>query len=252
VLLARYLPGAQFAQQYIRWKVCPKAQITQASELSVLTGEMNATVQPLAARQGSRARASVGEAYFRCGNAAGYTMSNTLLLASVSGFAPQLWVVYQLGGAVADDPAQAGFAAYVLHTLLETLRMNPQWEARQAKLTQDATRMQQAMSESIAQHARQRASAASAGGWNHPNEGRLPTDLRKKWAGEDRSRQAFQDATMGTKWAHTPWGENVRVDNSSQYHWIDHSKNVVAGPSNGEPPIGSQGQYTRLEDGWQQ
>ena len=57
---------------------------------------------------------------------------------------------------------------------------------------------------------------------------------------------------MGQHWEHNPTtGENVRVDNSSQYYWMDHSKNVVAGSPDGTPPTGSQGQYTRLEKGWQ-
>lgn len=256
VLLARYLTGTQFAQQYIRWKLCNEAQITQAADLRFATGEINASIQAIAARQASRAQASVGEAYFRCGGAVGYTMATTLWVAPASGVGAQLWVVYQLSGVVVNDPAQAGFAAYVLHTMLETFRMNSQWEGRQAQLTQDVTgavtQMQQAMAQGIAQHAQRQASAASAGGLNHPNDGRLPTDLRKKWAGEDRLSQARQDATMGQKWMHTPWGENVRVDNSISNWWTDHSKNAVPGPSNGDPPPGCRGQCTKLEPGWQQ
>ena len=57
---------------------------------------------------------------------------------------------------------------------------------------------------------------------------------------------------MGQHWEHNPTtGENVRVSNSSSYYWMDHSKNVVAGSADGNPPTGSQGQYTRLEKGWQ-
>jgi len=256
VLLARYQTGEQFARQYIGQKLCPRAQITQSAPIPSVSQEMNARIQPMAARQGAAAQANAGEAYFHCGDAVGYTFANTLLLAAAGGRGAQIWAVYQLGSVLVADPAQAPFAAYVLHTMMETLAVNPQWEARQAKLTDDVnasvTQMQKAMAQSIARHAQQQASSASAGGFNHPNNTRLPTDLRAKWAGEDVSRQKFSDATMGQHWEHNPTtGENVRVDNSSQYYWMDHSKNVVAGPADGNPPAGSQGQYTRLEKGWQ-
>ena len=256
VLLARYLTGEQFARQYIGQKLCPRAQITQSAPLPAVSQELNARIQPIGARQGTAVRANVGEAYFRCGDAVGYTFANTLLLAPAAGGGVQIWAVYQLGSVVVSEPAQAAFGAYVLHTMMETFALDPQWEARQAKLTQDVTgsvtQMQKAMAQSIAQHAQRQATTASAGGFNHPNDARLPTDLRAKWAREDVSRQKFSDATLGYHWEHNPTtGENVRVDNSNSYYWMDHSKNVVAGPSDGNPPSGSQGQFMRLDKGWQ-
>lgn len=255
VLLARYLTGEQFARQYIGQKLCSRAQITQSAPVPSVTQELNARIRPIGARQGAAVQANAGEAYFRCGDSVGYTFAITLWMAPAVGPGAQLWVVHQLGSVI-SDPAQAAFGAYVLHTMMETFAVNPKWEARQAKLTQDVTasvtQMQKAMAQSIAQHAQRQASSASAGGFNHPNDGRLPTDLRAKWAREDVSRQKFSDATMGQHWEHNPTtGENVRVDNSNQYYWMDHSKNVVAGPPDGNPPTGSQGQYTRLEKGWQ-
>ena len=256
ILLARYQTGEQFARQYIGQKLCSRAQITQSGPVPSVSQEMNARIQPMATSQGVAAQVNVGEAYFRCGDAVGYTFANTLLLGAAAGGGAQIWAVYQLGSVLASDPAQAPFGAYVLHTMMETFALNPQWEARQAKLTQDVTgsvtQMQKAMAQSIAQHAQQQASSASAGGFNHPNNTRLPTDLRAKWAREDVSRQKFSDAIMGQHWEHNPTtGENVRVSNSSSYYWMDHSKNVVAGSADGNPPTGSQGQYTRLEKGWQ-
>ena len=118
-------------------------------------------------------------------------------------------------------------------------------------VTGAVTRMQHAMAQNIAQYGQRQASAASAGGFNHPNSGQLPTDLRKKWAGEDVSRQKFSDATMGQKWMHSSSGANVRVDSSSANWFRDYSGNVVRGPEGGGPPPGSQGQYEKLQPGWQ-
>jgi len=255
ILLARYQTGEQFARQYVKQNLCPNGQVTQSGPIVDATREMNSKLQPLAQQQGAAAQANVGEAYFNCGRGVGYTIANTILLGAARGMGAQLWFVHQLGSVIVSDPAQARFGAYVLHTMMETFALNPQWEARQAKTTQQVTasvtQMQQAMAQSIAQHAQRQASAASAGGFNHPNDTRLPTDLRAKWAREDVSRQKFSDATMGQKWMHnSATGENYRVDNSAQYQWVDHSRNVVNGPSDGSPPPGSHGEYTRLDPGW--
>jgi hypothetical protein len=256
VLLARYQTGAQFAQQYIREKLCRQAAITDTSDLRDATAQMNTLIQPFAVQQRSVAQANVGESAFRCGASAGYVMANTFYARPAAGPGATMWFVYQMGGYQVSDPQQAGLAYYVLNTMLETLKLNPEWEAQESRKVQDVTgtvtKMQQAMSQSIAQYGQRQASAASAGGFNHPNSGELPTDLRKKWASEDASSQKFSDATLGQTWVHSSTGANVRVDNSATNWWRDYSGNVVSGPESGGPPPGSQGQYEKLQSGWQQ
>jgi hypothetical protein len=216
---------------------------------------MNATIRPFAARQNTASQASIGEATFRCGNSIGYVMANTVYAKPAAGPGGVLWFVFQLGGFEVSDPQQAGLAFYVLNTMIETFQPNPQWKARMAQELQDVTgavtQQQHAMAQSIAQYGQRQASAASAGGFNHPNSGQLPTDLRKKWASEDVSRQKFSDATMGQKWMHSSSGANVRVDSSSTNWYRDYSGNVVRGPEGGGPPPGSQGRYEKLQAGWQ-
>lgn len=254
VLLARYLSGAQFAQQYIGSKLCRNPQITQVLDLTHASEQMNARIYPIAAQQGKSVRANVGEARFRCGNILGYTIANTVLAGEASGFGAQTWHVYQLGGFVVSDPAQEGFAWYVLNTMLETFRMDPSWEARFARQIQDVLgvvmQTQRVMAQSIARYAQRQACAASAGGLNHPNSGMLPTDLRKKWAIEARISQERSDATMGQKWWSSPTAGNVRLSNSFAHPWMNNNHHIVEGPSNGEPPLGSHGQYHKLEPGW--
>lgn len=256
VTVARYRTGSQFAQDYIRERLCRQPAIADATEIQDATARMNAVVQPYGARQGTYAQASVGEASFRCGNSSGYVMANTFFARAAMGPSVVMWFVYQMGGYQTSDPEQAGLAYYVFNTMLETYKVNPQWEARfnqEVQAVSGAVGQQQAaMARSIAEYGQRQASAASAGGFNHPNSGQLPTDLRKKWASEDASRQKFSDATMGQKWMHSSTGENVRVDNSSTNWWRDYSGNVVRGPESGGPPAGSQGQWQQLQPGWQQ
>jgi hypothetical protein len=255
VLLSRYLTGTQFAQQYIRERLCRQSVITDISDLRDATARMNAMIQPYAMQTRSMSQANVGEATFRCGSSVGYVMANTFYIRPAVGPGTTMWFVYYLGGYQVSDPQQAGLAYYVLNTMIESFKLNPQWEARNERDVQDVTgavtRMQSEMAQSIAQYGQRQAAAASAGGFNHPNSGELPTDLRKKWASEDSSRQKYSDATMGQTWVHSSSGANVRVDNSSSNWWRDKSGNVVRGPESGGPPPGSQGQYERLLPGWQ-
>jgi hypothetical protein len=254
ILLARYQTGAQFAQQYAR-KLCPNGRITGASELANASRDMNARIAPIAAQWNTSARASIGECYFECAGGVGYVFADTLLAGPPSGYGVRMWFVYQLAAVLTSDPAQASFAAYVLHTALETLAVNPRWEeANQRQVQQvtgSVTKLQRAMAQSIAEYGARQGASASAGGFNHPNDARLPVDLRRKWAGEDRVRQQGSDAIMGQKWMHAPDGTNVRVDSSHSNYWRDYSGNVVAGPESGGPPPGSQGQYQKLSPGWQ-
>ena len=255
VLLARYETGTQFAQQYVRAKLCRQPMITDASDLRDATAQMNAVLRSYAAPAGVMALSNVGEVTFRCGSSEGYVLANTFYSRPAAGPGSTSWSVYQLGGYQVSDPQQSGLGYYVLNTLIETLKFNPQWEARVAREVQGVTasvkQMQNAMAQSIAKYGQRQAAAASAGGFNHPNSGQLPTDLRKKWAIEDASRQKYSDATMGQTWVHSSTGANVRVDNSSTNWWRDNSGNVVRGPESGGPPPGSQGQYEKLQPGWQ-
>jgi hypothetical protein len=254
ILLARFQTGSQFGQQYVRSKLCSDARITSASDLAKASEDMNRRIAPMAAQWRASARASAGEVYYECRGGAGYVFVDTLLIGPRSGPGAYLWVVYQLAAVFTSDPAQAPYGAYVLHTALETLAMNPRWEEanqRQTdRVTQSVTAMQRAMAQSIAERGARQAASASAGGFNHPNDGRLPVDLRKKWAGEDVINQKRSDATLGQRWMHAPDGTNVRVDNSYSNYWRDNSGRVVPGPESGGPPPGSQGQYQQLSPGW--
>jgi len=253
VQIARYLTGAQFSQQYIQAKMCRQPMITDSGELRGPSQEMTAIVQQYGARVGAISQAHVGEASFRCGGSNGYVFANTAFVRIPSSGA-NIWFVYQLTGYQVSDPQQSGFAYYVMNTLLETLKMNPQWEAQFAQqanqVNGNVLQQQQQMAQSIAQYGARQASQASAGGLNHPNSGNLPTDLRKKWASEDKSRQADSDARLGSTWVHSSSGTNVRVDNSASNWWRDSSGNVVAGPGSGAPPSNG-GQWEHLTPGWQ-
>ncbi len=244
ILIEQYRTGVQFAQEYIGWKLCRQPQITEARPLPDQTNEMNARIVPIGRSQGAAAYATVGEAAFRCGNALGYTYATTLFAGPATGGGLQVWAVYKLAGFLVTNPAQAVVADYALDAMLGSFAMDPQWEARVMREANDATgtvtRMQQAMGQTIAQHASQ----AAAGGLNHPNPG-VPWSLQDKWKHEAGPRQAFSNATLGTKsMCDASWGCRP-VDTAHSNYFINNEGRVAPGSESGAPPDNS-GQWRQM------
>lgn len=259
VVISRFLSGSQYAQHFIRSKACRQAVITDASELRELTMEMNSTLQAYSSQRfGAQfaSQASAGDAMYRCGGGAGYVLATTLWIRAATGQAASAgaaWWVWRMGGYQVSDPGQSGLAYYVLNTMLETLKFEPEWSARNEQnvdaTAKAAMRAQDDLAKKASEFSKSQASAAAAGGLNHPNNVQLPQDLRKKWATEYNSLQRRGDATMGETWVHTSTGKNVRVSNSSSNWWTNNAGDVVSGPESGSPPPG--GGWQKMQAGWQ-
>jgi hypothetical protein len=244
-LIGRYLTGAQFAQGYPAWKLCRRPQIIQSGILRRETETVNAQVAQYGRSMATAAMASVGEAIFRCGDGEGFVMATTLLARPASGAGVSMWFVYQLAGFVTRDPAQAYFAKYVLSSMLASLKMNREWEARAAQAAGEHAnaimQMSNAVTQSAIQHARQQAAQGSAGGWNHPNIGGVPKITR-----DPGVEQRRDTANRGTRQVCDDLGACKSVDNSWAHVWRDHSGNVRPGPPSGYPPDYS-GQWTQMK-----
>jgi hypothetical protein len=244
VLLARYQPGVEFARRYAAWKLCRDPRITQSGVLRKETEALSAEVARYGRGMGTAATASVGEVIFRCAGSEGFVMAATLHLRPASGPGVSIWAVHQLAGFVVRDAAQGFFAKYILSTMLASLRIDPEWERKSAQAAgQYANVMMQmsnAVTQSVIQHAQKQASAASAGGWNHPNTGDVPKIKRDPAV--DRRRD---EANRGTRHVCDDLGNCATVDNSWSHVWRDHSNNLVAGSASGYPPDYS-GQWTEM------
>jgi hypothetical protein len=244
-LIARYLTGVQFAQRYPAWKLCRQPQITQSGILRRETETVNAQVAQYGRSMATAASASVGEALFRCREGEGFVMATTLLARPASGSGVSMWFVYQLAGFVTRDPAQGYFAKYILSSMLASLKMNREWEARVAQAAgQYANTMMQisnAVTQSVIQHARQQAAQGSAGGWNHPNTGGLP-----KVTHDPEVARRRDIANRGNRDVCDNLGTCKNVDNSATHRWRDYNGRIVAGPESGYPPDYS-GQWTQMK-----
>jgi hypothetical protein len=244
-LIGRYLTGVQFAQAYPAWKLCRRPEVIQSGVLRHETETVNAQVAQYGRSMGSAAMASVGEAIFRCAEGEGFVMATTLLARPASGPGVSMWFVYQLAGFVTRDPAQGYFAKYILSSMLASLKMNREWEAKAAQAAgQYANAMMQmsnAVTQTAIQHARQQAAQGSAGGWNHPNTGSVPKITR-----DPAVEQRRDNANRGSRQVCDDLGTCRSVDNSWTHVWRDHSGNVRPGPASGYPPDYS-GQWTQMK-----
>jgi hypothetical protein len=244
-LIARYLTGVQVAERYPAWKLCRQPQIVQSGFLRHETETLNAQVAQYGRTMATAASASVGEAIFRCAEGEGFVMATTLLARPASGSGVSMWFVYQLAGFMTRDPQQGYFAKYILSSMLASLKMNREWEARAAQAAgQYANAMMQmsnAVTQSTIQHARQQAAQGSAGGWNHPNTGNIPKITR-----DPGVEQRRDNANRGTRQVCDELGTCKTIDNSWSHVWRDHSGNVVPGAASGYPPDYS-GQWTQMK-----
>ena len=136
VIISRFLSGSQYAQQFIRSRVCRQAVITDANELRELTMDMNSTLPAYSSQRfGAQfaSQASPGDATYRCGGGAGYVLATTLWIRAATrqaASAGAAWWVWRMGGYQVSDPGQSGLAYYILNTMLETLKFEPEWSAR--------------------------------------------------------------------------------------------------------------------------
>jgi hypothetical protein len=212
VLISRYQTGEQFARNYIYQKLCRQARITQSAVVPDATRELTEKAMAYGRTQGGVAQGWVGEASFQCGSQVGYVRAATILAGSP--MVQQVWGVMELSGFVAAGPEDAVLARYVLNNMVGSLQLNPQWETRQAQLTDDVTgavtRAQQQMAASIAQHARVEASHNQIdvmSGWEARNKV------------HDGAMARGDEARRGVTTVGDSTGTSYTVSNEYNYQW---------------------------------
>ena len=211
MLVMRYLPGEQFAQSWVTSKVgptCAGLQIVNTRPLPRTVEAMNAIM----ARHGSPAvsqRLHAGDLAFRCQRGevpmVGYLFVATLLTAGSAGGGT--WHVDQLQGYL-SPPARAGEAQAVLSHMAETVTLNPEWVRMQQNITASTSRI-------VADTGAHISRVISDSYWT-------------RQASLDEVSRRRSNQTMGLEDVRDPvTGRELKVENSSTYHWIDHRGNIV-------------------------
>lgn len=242
LLIASFRTGAQYAQEYVSTRVCPKAEFTNVGDLKPETDQMNAEVAPLAMAAGANVRAAVGEAYFTCGTDLGYFTATTIL-ASPRGAGVSIWEVNKISGFIVKQSADAAYAMYILHTMNASFKLDPRWKANAERdtqnLTASVTRMQNAMAANLVQQAASRASQTRSS-----VVGRNNIDVMSGWEARNKAHDAGtanrDAARRGVTTTVDPvWGSRA-VSNDYNYYWTRPDGSIV-GTTTTTPPDYSNG-----------
>jgi hypothetical protein len=240
LLIARFETGEQFAKHYIGSKLCQQPEITGNGPLQDETDRITKEIAPFARSMNAMFKASAGEATFRCSGKEGYTYATTILAGPPSSQGVQGWFVFKLAGYTVTEAAQHDLARYVMYSMLSSVTLDKEWEAKTNRKVQDVTgnviKMQNAMTQAALRRAKEQA-ANSLARLNHPNEG--VKGLGRNKDSDDRLSTQRSNTTLGTKRVCDDLGDCKSVDNSHDYYWKDHSGRVVPGPSSGGPPDNS-------------
>lgn len=245
LLLQRFRSGAEYSRDYTGLKLCPNAQFTGGGDMASETNDMNRQVTAYATQAGVNAKASVGDAYFRCGSQLGYVTATTVIAWPRMAQGAQTWAVLSMSGFTVEKEADAPYAMYVLHTMTASFQMDPQWEMRSQRdtqaLTQAVTRMQNAMMANLkqtwaAQAERERAGVVSR------NKG---FDVMAGWEARNKTMdKVFEkdaEARRGVTVTEDPiWGSRT-VANDYNYYWTRPDGSIVGTTTDTPPRIDGGG-----------
>jgi antitoxin component of MazEF toxin-antitoxin module len=243
VLLQRYRAGTEYARDYAGLKVC-QAQFTGGGELAQETAEIRRQANALAQTIPSMmVRASAGDAYFKCGEALGYVQATTVEASMQGGVA--VWAVLQMGGFKVKRAEDAPLAMYILHNMVASFHIDPQWQARndrdQQALTAAVTRMQNNMMANLAQQSAARASSERSSVVGHPNN----IDVMSGWEARNKSHDAVMqrgsDARRGTTVTSDPVYGSRTVSNDSNYYWTRPDGSIIGTNTDTVPQVGGGG-----------
>lgn len=228
MMIRRYVPGPAFAYDYAQnaGKSCTGLQIAPPRERREIANAVNATYRQFAA-MGMMVQLNVGEVTFTCNHngapISGYVFAGTQLVQTQSG--ASVWNVPYLYSYMAPASREAEARAALDH-LVGSFRMDPQWEARQQQTTM-------ATSQIVAQ-AQQQISDGIMKSWEYKNKV------------DDEISRRRENAILGTVDVVSPSGRQYKVDNSSNYYWIDGNGNILGTQTSTHPDVNFQ-QMTQLQ-----
>ena len=217
--VAPYLSGSQFAVAWTQRKLttlCGSIKLKSSRGRPALTGEINA----IAAAYGIHHDA--GEASFTC--AKGPLKLTAYVLAdvvSIGGAAGAIWYAETIVGFLSPSPV-AGVAAGLLLHMVKSVRVNPEWVARNSNMSlqvsQIATRTNAAISDTIMQ------------GWQ--SRGAIIDHAMEEGSRERLGIDIYSDPATGNQYT---------VANHYSFYWANPSGTVV-GTDTDTAPKG----FTRL------
>lgn len=229
VTLMCYLPGAQFAAQYIQRR-CRGARILDTVELPEEGRALAAGAEAANPTVHARVLGRAATVAFQCDNQQGRLEVGTVL-ASAPGGAIAMWFVPLLAGYATADPVQAELGKGVMNMLIASFQYDRAWEQRfnaeAHELTGHVIGEQNAMLRGVQARASQQATASL----NHPNIFTPSSGVVKP------------ADTSGNKTTCSGAGACGSVSTDHTHYWMNDSQVLVPGPESGEPPNNGGGWY---------
>ena len=227
----RYISGQDFARAYVQNFVsrqCSGVQITASNPRQDLT---SAFLQA-ARNEGARtAYLTAGDASFTC-TLNGRPAQGKYIAATVNPMpaASGIWLVYRLYGYISDAAHELD-AEKVVTQAMQTWKFNPQWEAQQRGIANNAVQQDNMRSQQI----RQRAMQAIAEDQRQTSE-----TIMKGW--EDRQKvydeisRRRENAILGTLDVVDPQtGARYKVSNFGDYHYMSNDGYIFSTNTPGAP-----------------
>ena len=216
MIVRRYLPGLAFAREYVTGKVargCTELTFTESRERPDAVQALNAVYSQYGA-YGVSLSLSAGEVAFTCRQNAqpmsGYYFAGTQLTQTI-------WRVEHLCGFLAFLP-RAAEAQAVLHHIIGSSQVNPQWYAMQQGITASTSRIVARTSEAIS---------------NIINE----TYWNRQAVMDEISRRR-SNVTLGVEDVIDPLtGRQIKIESGSEYYWIDHRGTIVGTQTDTRPNL---------------
>jgi hypothetical protein len=249
LLLARYVPAPQVAEQYVRARFCPAASNFQGGFVPGQSQSLNQQMGAIAQAEGKRVHVDVGEVSFKCGTQNGYAYAITLQ-AWQQGAPVSLWVIYRIAGYLAN-PNESAAATDAINTMLGTFEMNQQWLQGFARESNDMAgaviRESNAITATTIARAKEQDAAMQArnDAWTKNEQARFDAieHTNKAITGLGGSGSSGNghgyNAQLGTKQVCDDMDRCQTVDASVDTYYSDCSGTFYPGTSSGSAPSSS-------------
>ncbi|MGC9969478.1 MAG: hypothetical protein ABSE56_02690 [Bryobacteraceae bacterium] len=221
-LVQRYLPGAEFARQYVALrpaKGCANLVFTENRSRPDIDNVVNGVYRRFAAA-GMSLELRSGDASFTCQEngqpMAGYYFAGTLRTRAASMPGGNWHVEHLLGYVAARE--KAALAQQVMERIVASIAINPDWARRQQQTTMETSRIVAETSAAISK-------VSSDTYWS------------RQRSNDELSRRR-SNATLGVEDVIDPaTGRQIQVESGSNYYWIDARGAIVGTETHTLPSI---------------
>ncbi len=228
--VSRYLPGEQFARQYISQGNIPGCRVARATD-SRNRSDIIEDAQRLTAGYGlAGIRYDAGEVRINCGEGEnernGYVLAVTML-TQTPGMDGGVWGVWSLSGYVAA-PEKEFTAEEVYGNMVNTFEINPAWHRQQQQLAVNVSGI-------VAETGAEISEIISRG---YERRSRSQDEIIRRYSNYLRGVEDVRDPEYGNEY---------RVYSGSNYYWMDNSGTVLGTDLHINPDINSFREMIRLD-----